>query len=81
MAIDHANRMTASQIAHLAGVIARDSERLIDDVQRFAASAGRGERVGSDARNLAEAALRLSWQAARLDGMREIAELHTAEES
>ena len=75
---DHqlADGIAASHIDHLATSVQSAARVLAEDVKRFADRAGQGKFLGDDARNLAEGMVRLTWQASRLDGMREIAALH-----
>jgi hypothetical protein len=72
--------MSTTQITHLAARVTDSAQSIAEDLARFAARAGQGKFLGDEARTLTEAMLRLTWQASRLDGMREIAELHAAEE-
>lgn len=81
MADRQTQRMTASRIDHVAKSLTANAQSIADDLARFAARAGQGKFLGDEARTITEAMVRLTWQAARLDGMREIAELHTTEES
>lgn len=75
-----ATRMTASHITHLADRLTADAEGLAEDLQRFAARAGQGKFLGDEVRNLTEHMARLTWQASRLDGMREMAEIYATEQ-
>ena len=79
--VDPPARMVTSRITHIADCLTADAEGLAEDLQRFAARAGQGKFLGDEARNLTEHMVRLTWQASKLDGMREMAEIYNAEEA
>ena len=72
--------MATSQINHAAERVTAAATSIVEDLQRFAARAGQGKFLGDEARSLTEAMIRLTWQASRLDGMREMNEIHNATE-
>lgn len=75
---DLAATLTTRQLELRTGDLARAAGRLADDATRFAASI-HSRPVAGDASRIAQAALQLAIEAARLDGMREIAGVFTTE--
>lgn len=79
MTADLGRRMAARQIAAAAQDVARDADRLAATAAQYAADIRGGSHTG-DAWQLAQAATDLLRQAARLDGMRDVAGLMADDE-
>lgn len=76
---DLARRLADRQIQTATTTLARDARRLVDAARRFADTIAGGGHAG-EAYQLAQSVADLLRQAAYLDGMRTIADLHTEPE-
>lgn len=75
MADDLARRMADNQIHMATEQLARDASRLAETARQYAADLIRGGPYGGGASRIAQDGADLARQAARLDGMRDIAGL------
>lgn len=73
-----AAQMAARQIERDLNALAVDATRFAEDAQRFAAGLIRRTPVAGEASSLAQSALQLAIQAARLDALRDTAAYLTA---
>lgn len=78
---DLSRRTADSQISMAVADLARDAERLADAARQYADGLAHGGLAGGGASRIAQDAANLSRQAARLDGMRDIAGLLPDKES
>ncbi|MEV6165745.1 hypothetical protein AB0L71_28295 [Streptomyces sp. NPDC052052] len=74
-----AARATASQVTRIQTELARNAQRLSEDLARFAQDVDRGIACG-DMPQIANGVQKLLLQATRLDAMRELSELYAAEQ-
>jgi len=80
MADSLAKRMTDNQIRMASDDLIRDADRLAEAARQYASDAKGGKPESGGAHRLAQTAADLLRQAARLDGMRDIAGLVAEED-